>query len=590
MKANPSTIVPWFLVALLVLVVLGPIWGQWRTAVLGPFGGVDAVLQAGILEWSGRHWWQPTTWTQLPIFFPAPHALAFMDSLLGQALLVWPLRVLPGMTPAALYNLAFLLSLLLAASGFAALWRACGGAWTGAAFGALVLLGSPYTTSQLGHLNQLPPGPLLWGLAALVLARRRTAVSGGRADSTLKPAARMWWCWAGLLIVQAAWGWYGFAQFAGASLLLLLEGLWRGRREGWARPLVRSCVSPLLLAMGVVLVLAVPYWQASRAFSGFERSAEEVRVFSADLKHFLNHGAYRPTVRDYLGRGERGLTRYAGKDRQVLHPGWVALGMGLAGFWFRRRLPRQQRRDGVLLLMAGAVGLLMAFGDSVGVPGGSGRMPLPLGTLQDLLPPLRAFRAVTRFAFIGFVAVAWWAAVTYELWCRQSGWRVARPLAALGLAALLWLESAPAGIPGQPLPSLAVAFADSTVMPSCAVLTLPAPPDEAGEDLMEAGWLFRSLAHGQAVTGGVSGWVPPFTRRLRSELARHETTGAPPDSLLNELRTLGIETVELATDEQGRWKFWAGQLRRLGYRQHRSVPGYTLFLPPPLAAAGLTEH
>ena len=94
---------------------LGPVWKDWSGSVVAPFGGIDAMLQLGILEWTARHWTQPSLWIDLPIFHPVPGALGFMDSLLGQAWLVAagaPAVLNP--TLAGLYNWAFLGSLLLA--------------------------------------------------------------------------------------------------------------------------------------------------------------------------------------------------------------------------------------------------------------------------------------------------------------------------------------------------------------------------------------------------------------------------------------------------------------------------------------------
>ena len=77
-----------------VAACLGPVWRDWSGSVVAPFGGIDAMLQLGLLEWTARHWTEPSFWVDLPIFFPVPGALGFMDSLLGQAWLVAPVRLL----------------------------------------------------------------------------------------------------------------------------------------------------------------------------------------------------------------------------------------------------------------------------------------------------------------------------------------------------------------------------------------------------------------------------------------------------------------------------------------------------------------
>ena len=53
----------WLAVAAVVGGCLAPVWAHWNTAVVAPFGGIDALLQLGLLEWSARHWTAPATWT-----------------------------------------------------------------------------------------------------------------------------------------------------------------------------------------------------------------------------------------------------------------------------------------------------------------------------------------------------------------------------------------------------------------------------------------------------------------------------------------------------------------------------------------------
>ncbi|MFH1844520.1 MAG: hypothetical protein ABIF77_15075 [bacterium] len=603
MRRRAGVLLCWLPVCLLIAAVMRPVITQWSEVVLGPFGGIDAVLQAGLLEWTGRHCWQPAIWVDIPIFYPASQTLAFMDSLLGQALLVLPCRLLPGATPAGLYNIVFLVSLVLAAGGFALLWRLGGGDWSGGGFGALCLLGSPYALSQLGHLNQLPPWPLLLGLAALWFALRQV-VDNTRVERGTGRVTCAWWSWGGLLVVQAAWGWYGFAQFVTASVLLLVWGGWRAFGRQRIRRLLLAACGPGLLAVAGVMLLAIPYLQASRHHHEFERSQGEVRLFSADLNHFLNGGAYRLDWQDIRGEGQVGAARYEQRPRQVLFPGFLVFGAAMAGFLLRRHLPEARRRDGWLLLGIGGVGLIFAFGDSVAIPGSGTRILLPFGVLQDLVPPLRALRAATRFYFLVTIALAWWAAVGFEQLMRSGSTRIRRVLPACLLATAVLVESLPAGMTAVRLPDVDPARDPLVDSPSGPVLTLPAPPDEFAEDLREVSWLFRVLHHGHPVTGGVSGWVPHATRDLRQVLAACEAGETEPVRLLADLRADGIELVELALvpaavsgdlvypetlgspdtlagsqdiNQDSRLEFWRQVLTQAGYTEQPSVPGHLLY-------------
>ena len=96
MRENFSGGLAWAGVLTVVAACLGPVWRDWSGSVVAPFGGIDAMLQLGILEWTARHWTEPSLWLDLPIFHPVPGVLGFMDSLLGQAWLVAPVRLLWG--------------------------------------------------------------------------------------------------------------------------------------------------------------------------------------------------------------------------------------------------------------------------------------------------------------------------------------------------------------------------------------------------------------------------------------------------------------------------------------------------------------
>ena len=141
--------------ALIVIIFcMLPVFSNWDTHMLGPFGGLDALLQAGLLQWSGQTYLTPELWYQLPIFYPEQDVLGYMDSLLGQALSIQPILWLTDPSAAAQYNWAMLISLVLSAVSVLLIWRNSGGEPVPGAIVAAVVIGSPYTLAQLGHLNQ----------------------------------------------------------------------------------------------------------------------------------------------------------------------------------------------------------------------------------------------------------------------------------------------------------------------------------------------------------------------------------------------------------------------------------------------------
>ena len=577
MLKNLSGGLAWAGAFLVAAACLGPVWKDWSHSVVAPFGGIDAMLQLGILEWTARHWSEPSTWVDLPIFFPVPGALGFMDSLLGQAWLVLPVRHLLDPTAAGLYNCAFLGSLLSAIAAAAILWRATGGGfWTAGVF-ALALVGAPYTQAQIGHLNQLPPPLVLIALAALIVALR--------GDEEDRPRVWAWWVLGGALFLQAAWGWYGFAHaligVATLKIFWVVGGLRRGQGLlGQVVPVVRRAIVPALLtAVGVVL-LALPQLKLAENYPGFTRQTAEVRVGSADIQHFLNRGVYRGEPADWIGRGLEGKARYEDRHRQVLNPGWVALALALVGWTLRGELSASRRRAGGGLLVMGLVGLILAFGDSVGLPGTDRRFPLPLEWLRTVAPPFKAFRGAWRFSWLFVIAVAWWTAAGAEVLVRRPG-LVGRLTPAL--MALLVLVSLPAGVPAFKVPLDGRPLWPAFPQPG-PVVTLPAPPTEYDEDVTEALWIARTLETGQPVTGGATGWVPPEIVKFRVDLKACEDGEMDPVRLLESWREMGLVSAEIALrpGDARRIDFWRKTLLAAGAVRSEPWPhpGYEMYLLP----------
>ena len=567
----------WLGVCTVAAACLGPVWGDWSGSVVAPFGGIDAMLQLGILEWTARHWTEPSVVLDLPIFHPVPGTLGYMDSLLGQAWLVAPIRELLDPSVAGLYNWAFLGSLLAAAAAAGVLWRATGGAfWTGGIF-SLALLGAPYTQAQIGHLNQLPPPFVLVALAAVVVAMR------GQDEN--RPTAWAWWLVGAALVMQAAWGWYGFAHALIGVVVLkitwVVGGLRRGRGvKEQIVPVVKTALLPALLAISAVFVLAQPQLQASDRYPEFTRQPEEVRSGSADYHHFLNRGVYRSDPVDWIGRGAEGKERYEGRYRQVLNPGWLALALAVAGWFLRSNIPEPRRRIGTALLVLGGVGLVLAFGESVGLPGTDRRMPLPLEWLRTAVPPFKAFRGAWRFSWLFVIAVAWWAAVGAEILIRRNN-LLGRLVPAAVI--LLVLVSLPAAVPSMEVP-----FEGHPKWPAFPqdgpVVTLPAPPTEYVEDVTEALWIARTLETGQPVTGGVTGWVPPEIVVFRAKLQQCEEGRLDPAVLMGSWKEMGIVSAEIALrpGDERRTDFWRETLLAAGAVRSEPWPqaGYEMYLLP----------
>ncbi len=554
------SILAWLGCAIVIAGCLGPVLSDWTGSVVGPFGAVDAAFQTALLDWSAQHGWMTSAWHDLPIFHPTTGMIGAMDSLLGQAWLVLPLRLISDPSLAAQYNFAMLMSLLLA--GLAAGWLviASGGPRWSAGIAALALIGSPFTLSQIGHLNQLPPPFVLTAIAALLLALRRW--SDGLSTTTA------WWVLGASLALQSVWGWYGLAYALLSCATIVIVWTWhhladrslhvsRRRRFPW------SSLPPLLLAVAAIWWVAQPQFDLQHEHQSFTRSTDSVRYYSADIQHLAHRGAYRSSFGDWLGRGVTGPERYEGRDRHVLHPGWGALFLALAGWLGRRRLPLLRRRAGSVMLVMGFFGLVLAFGDSVGLPGTDRRLTLPWTWLREFVPLFEAYRAVWRFSFLTVIAVAWWAAVGGEMllgWAGQSRWKLGTCV--LGVMATIAL-SLPAA-----LPALEVPFGGrlDPVTADGPVLSLPSVINPLTSDVPEAFWLARAIETGHPVSGGATGWNPPSALRLHQNLQDCENGERNGAELLRTKRKDGFVYAEIVTrpGDDVRMNYWREMLTEIG--------------------------
>ncbi|MEZ4387309.1 MAG: hypothetical protein R3D98_06965 [Candidatus Krumholzibacteriia bacterium] len=569
----------WLLPAVLLVVAkVRVVLDSLDRTVLGTLDGADAILQSGILAWTVRHFWQPGVCVQLPIFYPSTSALVCMDSLLGQALCVAPLTVVADPTPALLYNLAVIVSLLLTAASGAALWLATSPDESpsrraaGAGLCALLLLGSPFTAWQLGVLNQISPPWVVFLLAGLWRGWLRFADA--------RPPGPWWWLSAGALVAQATWGWYGFADAVFVAGTAAALGGWLAWRRRRLRALLAQLAGPLAVAAVLVLALAWPYLRLRAETPEYTRELGAVQYYGAHLHVLGNAGPHRLTWSDLTGPGEPASDRAMRNTDAVMHPGWLTLLFAVLAVCARRSWPPSRRRFLWLIAAVGVVGFVMSFGDSGGLPPGSDRrLLLPFGILREVCLPFTAFRCPSRFIYLATVALAWLATSgVLALGASPVRWR---RLVVWGVAAgLIWIESVPMGMRAIPLP--VDGRTDTAAVESAApgaVLVVPAPATEADETADGAFWLHRALATGQPVTDGLSGWVPPTARRLRARLQDCEAGRLAVPALLDSLRAAGIVGAEVSEHgaDPRRATFWEGALESAGFRGATRAPGYRYY-------------
>jgi len=228
----------------------------------------DPLLTAALLHWNA--WVTPLThaWWQFPIFHPTPDALALSEHLLGLSVVSTPIEWILG-DPLAAANLVTLLTYPLCGLTVLLLVRRLTGSHAAAFIAGLAFAFGPYRAAQMPHLQMLAA---FWGPLAL-LALHAHLESG-----------RKWW----LAVYGAAWLLQALANLYSLYFFSALVGLWvlwfvvAARR--WT--VLRDITTATLLA-AIPLAPTLGTYVRVHALHGFERSADEAQVFSADLTSLL---------------------------------------------------------------------------------------------------------------------------------------------------------------------------------------------------------------------------------------------------------------------------------------------------------------
>ena len=370
------------------------------------------------------------------------------------------------------------------------------------------------------------------------------------------------------VVAQSMWGWYGFVYAAMGAAIPVVWNLFSHREYKQFFRLNWVVLPMFLIAIPAVLWMAEPQLRVADRYTEFDRSDTEIRLGSADLKHFFERGVYRSNPADWVGKGLDGAQRYEDRERQVLNPGWLALALAVYGIKHRRKLSGKMLQHGYGLLGLGFIGLVFAFGESTGLPFTDKRMLLPFGVLREFIDSLRAFRGAWRFSLLTVLAIAWWAGFGFSMLRNRYG------VKAFGVAVLLVLISLPVTLPIIEIPA-EVNLSSNTFASNQKLLTLPTPLNEYLEDRIEVLWLLRAVSTGNQVTGGATGWVSGNIIKLRLELSDCEAGLIAPEEIFDRFIELGITGAEIAerADDSIRVEFWREALSSYGATEMPGIDG-----------------
>lgn len=505
-----------------------------------PAGAADSPLNAYLLRW-GLHalTHDPLRLFQANIFYPAPDALAFSDTLLGTQPLFAPLFVLTGSTVLA-FNLTLLGAFVVNGLAAAALaWFLLGRP------GPALLAGFVYAFAlpRFAHLIHLQLLSAWWIPLAILaveawLRRPRPVFAAG--------AAVLIWC-----------------QFLSSAYLGLMLGLLLAPYLAWRlapawRTLTRRHLAHLGLALlvGAALLwpVARPYLR-SQAQWGHQRGLADLVRYSAAPESFLAADAGN---RLYGGLAERFRRRDVPWE-SALFFGVVPLALGAVGFAARRHLPAGWKAAAGAQAAMGLAALLLSLGPLLIRNDAPAQWPLPYLGLFLGLPGLAGIRAPARFALLALLPLALLAGAGLArlIDLARSRWPDRRAagalLSSLAIAAA-GLEALHLPIPLQPVPlapdpatvRLAERAADG------AVLEIPFSLYEPQFDMAYA---LRSTLHWAPLVNGYSGFRPGSYYEIAALVNGEGLT----QRVVEALQALGVRTIvvhlgALAGPERARWQ------------------------------------
>jgi len=295
----------------------------------------DPVLNTWIIWWNAHAVPLTERWWNAPMFWPAPGAITFSETLLGLAPLTTPIQWIGGSAVTA-YNLVFLLTFALSAIAAHALIFGLTARHDAAVLGALIYAFNPF---RVAHFPQVQLLACFWMPIGL-LALHRYLGDGRR---------RWLWIFGAAWLMQALTNLY-YLLFFPVLIVLWITWFLPSRRS------LKPIVEVVLAWMAASLPLIPLLWTFRRVHGlfGFHRNFLEITGFSADVTALLDCSPLLKFWRlqwFHTGEGD-------------LFPGSIAplLVLLLIVTWFRApRLYARVPRACLTLLLASIAFVAVAF-------------------------------------------------------------------------------------------------------------------------------------------------------------------------------------------------------------------------------------
>jgi len=579
----------------------------------------DPLLNAWILWWNSQAAPLTAAWWNAPAFFPAPDTLVLSEHLFGLSLFTTPVILISGNAQLA-YNLAFLLTFVLSATGAYALGFTLTKRHDAAFLAGLVYGFAPYRMAQFPHIQVLAS---FWMPLALV----------GLHKYVEDRRPRWLALFGGAVLLQGLTNGYYLLFF---PILLGLWLLWFLPRD--RRVATLAAIGGTFVAASLPIVPFLLHYRDVHERFGLRRGVDEMAHFSVDLTDFV-HAFGSLSI---WGR----LLPSPGPEAEIFPGLTVVLLLIVAGFvWGRTRRPedvpvRPLAPRAVRVPLAALAGLFTLVALSVIVLGpwrfevagllvSAQRLSRPVtqATYLWLLVILsgtalrRLFRAESPLVFyVAATLVVWilslgpsptldgervlyWA--PYRWLTLLPGYSGLRVPARFAMLAMLCLAAAGGLALARLLPRLGrrgqialVAAASIGVLadgwrlmplerpPAPSILTAAAAAGAVlelpmGEVSYDVTAMYRGMAHRHPIVNGYSGYSPPHYDPMVLAVRQED------ESVFTGLASLGLRHVVLNTgsDPDDTWRAYIE--RHPDLRFVREADGQRLYEITESAAAAM---
>jgi hypothetical protein len=400
------------------------------------------------------------------IFYPHRWTLAYSETNLGAGILAIPVYWATR-NPYAAHNFVLLFSFVLSGTGTYYLVRYLAGDRRAAAVAGICFAFCPHVFARTAHIQLLMTAGLPFSMLAFHrLADGPTTLRGAALGSTMAAQALCCGYYAVFVTLMV-----GYAVLAVAAI----------RRRWFDRQYWAAVSVAALVAAGLAAPLFAPY-VALQHSTGFHRSLEEARPYSADWQAYFTSSSY----------AHFWMLDFIRQSKDSLFPGFVALGFGVAGLAVAWNARGRLREVSIVYGALAALACWASFG-----PGGG-----LYSALYATVPAFDLLHGPSRFGIVVTLALSVLAGVAISAILQKCS------RATLAAIVLLSVSAAELRVPPpfRRVPRFEQAYYVLAGLPHGAVLELPVYSRRFA--FLRTQYMLSSTVHWMPLVDGYSDYTP----------------------------------------------------------------------------------